>query len=67
LTEYLDAEKRLDRIAAATDTAMLAFTVFASAHQLFLSNPDHSNADHPVGRDGIEQVLRSLLAGVTTD
>jgi AcrR family transcriptional regulator len=60
-TEYLDAEMRLGRIASGTDTATLAFTVFASAHQLFLTS-----ADRPIGRDRIEQIIRTLLAGTAT-
>jgi hypothetical protein len=59
--EYLDAEVRLGRIAAGTDTATLSFTLFASAHQLFLGQPDH-----PIRHDRLQQVIRSLLAGVTT-
>jgi AcrR family transcriptional regulator len=62
LTEYLDAEMRLGRIASGTDTATLAFTVFASAHQLFLSQ-----AGQPMGRDRIQLIVRSLLAGINTD
>jgi AcrR family transcriptional regulator len=60
--EYLDAEMRLGRIASGTDASTLAYTVFASAHQLFFSD-----AGRPVARDRIRPILRSLLAGVTAD
>jgi AcrR family transcriptional regulator len=60
-TKYLDAERGLGRIAPGADTSTISFTVFASAHQLFLSD-----TQRPIARDRIRQILLSLLTGVTT-
>jgi AcrR family transcriptional regulator len=60
IADYLNTEMRLGRIKVGTDTGSLAFTVFASAHQLFFSQigtPIHSGRLRPI--------LVSLLAGVT--
>jgi AcrR family transcriptional regulator len=59
IAEYLEAEKGLGRIGAGTDTGTLAFTVFASAHQLFFSAPGQ-----PISADRMRQILVSLLAAV---
>jgi AcrR family transcriptional regulator len=61
LAEYLEAETGRGRIAPGTDTGTLAFTVVASAHQLFFSDAERS-----IARDRIRPILVSLLAGVTT-
>jgi AcrR family transcriptional regulator len=60
IAHYLEAEKRLGRITAATDTDTLAFTVFASAHQLFFGG-----SGQPIHPQRIHRVLASLLGVVT--
>jgi AcrR family transcriptional regulator len=57
IAEYLDSETSLGRIVAGTDT--LAFTVFASAHQLFFNA-----TGQPISRREMRQILVSLLAAV---
>jgi hypothetical protein len=54
--DYLSAEMRLGRVPARTDIATLAFTVFASAHQLFFGD-----TGRPISADRLRQILVSLL------
>lgn len=60
ITAYLQAEMRLGRLLAGTDTATLAFAVFASAHQLFLTG-----GGKRIPKQRMRRVLRSLLAAAT--
>jgi AcrR family transcriptional regulator len=57
---YLEAEKSLTRVAPDADSQTLAFTLFASAHQLFFGRQGE-----PIERHRMRQVVASLLAGVT--
>jgi AcrR family transcriptional regulator len=58
---YLAEEKRLGRITAGTDTDTLAFTVFASVHQLFFTGGGQT-----IPTPRLRQVLASLLGGATS-
>lgn len=62
IADYLAGEQELGRILAGVDTATLAFTVFASAHQLFFSEPGR-----PISPDRMRLILVSLLAAVISE
>ena len=63
VTAYLDAEKKLGRIAAGADTQTLAFTLLGSVHHLMMTNPaGPSNLP-----DRVRRIVESLAAGMRPD
>jgi len=60
---YLDAEKKLGRIAPDTDTKTHAFTLLGSVHHLAMTNP----AGLPDLPDRIRRVVTALVAGMRTN
>ena len=63
VTAYLDAEKKLGRIAAGADTQTLAFTLLGSVHHLMMTNPA-GPSDLP---DRVRRIVESLAAGMRPD
>lgn len=59
LAAYLDAEKKLGRITASTDTQMLAFTLLASAHHLFFTEGTRA-----LDRRRVRRIVAALVAGL---
>ena len=57
---YLDAEKKLGRIAPDTDTKTHAFTLLGSVHHLAMTNP----AGLPDLPDRIRRIVTALVAGM---
>jgi AcrR family transcriptional regulator len=60
ITAYLQAEVRLGRLLAGTDTGTLAFAVFASAHQLFLTG-----GGKRIPKQRLRRIINTLLAAAT--
>jgi AcrR family transcriptional regulator len=58
---YLEAEKRLGRIAADADTPTLALAVIGTVHHLLSTG----QAEEPDLRDQVGRIITTLLAGVT--
>jgi AcrR family transcriptional regulator len=56
---YLDAEQRLGRIAAATNTGTLALALVGAVHHLFLTRPP----DGPDLADAVAEVVATVLTG----
>jgi AcrR family transcriptional regulator len=60
---YLDAEKKLGRIAPDTDTQTHAFALLGSVHHLMMTNP----AGLPDLPDRIRRIVTALVAGMQSD
>lgn len=60
---YLDAEKKLGRIAADADTQTLAFALLGSVHHLTMTNP----AGLPDLPGRVHRIVRALVAGMEPD
>jgi AcrR family transcriptional regulator len=60
---YLDAEKKLGRIAPDTDTQTYAFVLLGSVHHLAMTSP----AGLPDLPDRIRRIVTALVAGMRTD
>ena len=58
--DYLDAEKKLGRIAADADTQTHAFSLLGSVHHLTMTNP----AGLPDLPDRIRRIVTALVAGM---
>jgi AcrR family transcriptional regulator len=58
---YLEAERKLGRIAAPTDTETLALTLVGTIHHIFMTN----RANIPNQRDRIQRVVAALLKSET--
>jgi len=62
-TAYLEAEKKLGRIAAGTDTQTHAFTLLGSVHHLMVINP----AGLPDLPQRVQRIAEALAAGMQPD
>ena len=62
-TAYLEAEKRLGRIAADADTQTIAFTLLGSVHHLMVTNP----AGLPDLPQRVRRIVEALAAGMQPD
>ena len=62
-TSYLEAEKKLGRIAADADTQTHAFTLLGSVHHLMLTNP----AGLPDLPQRVRRIAEALAAGMQPD
>ena len=62
-TAYLDAEKKLGRIAADTDTQTHAFALLGSVHHLMMTNP----AGPPDLPRRVRRIVEALVAGMRPD
>ena len=62
-TAYLEAEKRLGRIAADADTQTIAFTLLGSVHHLMVTNP----AGLPDLPYRVRRIAEALAAGMQPD
>jgi len=62
-TAYLEAEKRLGRIAADADTQTIAFTLLGSVHHLMVTNP----AGLPDLPRRVRRIVEALAAGMQPD
>ena len=62
-TAYLEAEKKLGRIAAETDTQTIAFTLLGSVHHLMVTNP----AGLPDLPYRVRRIAEALAAGMQPD
>ena len=60
---YLEAEKKLGRIAAETDTQTIAFTLLGSVHHLMVTNP----AGLPDLPYRVRRIAEALAAGMQPD
>jgi len=60
---YLEAEKKLGRIAAETDTQTIAFTLLGSVHHLMVTNP----AGLPDLPRRVRRIVEALAAGMQPD
>jgi AcrR family transcriptional regulator len=60
---YLEAEKKLGRIAADTDTQTHAFALLGSVHHLMMTNP----AGLPDLPDRVRRIVTALAAGMRPD
>ena len=60
---YLDAEKKLGRIAADADTQTHALALLGSVHHLLMTSPA-GLADLP---DRVRRIVKALLAGMEPD
>ena len=58
--DYLDAEKKLGRIAADADTQTHAFSLLGSVHHLTMTNP----AGLPDLPDRVRRIVTALVAGM---
>ena len=63
VADYLEAEKKLGRIAAGADTQTHAFALLGSVHHLTMTNPA-GLADLP---DRIRRIVTALVAGMRPD
>jgi len=61
--DYLDAEKKLGRIAADADTQTHAFSLLGSVHHLTMTNP----AGLPDLPDRVRRIVTALVAGMRPD
>jgi len=62
-TAYLEAEKKLGRIAADADTQTIAFTLLGSVHHLMVTNP----AGLPDLPQRVRRIVEALAAGMQPD
>ena len=62
-TAYLEAEKKLGRIAADADTQTIAFTLLGSVHHLMVTNP----AGLPDLPRRVRRIVEALAAGMQPD
>ena len=62
-TAYLDAEKKLGRIDADTDTQTHAFALLGSVHHLMMTNP----AGPPDLPGRVRRIVEALVAGMRPD
>jgi AcrR family transcriptional regulator len=60
---YLEAEKKLGRITAETDTETLALTLVGTVHHIFLTK----RATAPGLRKRVQRIVASLIGGKTPD
>jgi AcrR family transcriptional regulator len=60
VTAYLDAEKKLGRVAAGADTDTLATALVGTVHHLFLTH----RAEGPDLRDRVIRIAGALIAGM---